>query len=81
MKSILLHVYDDTALESRLQACFDLARAFGGSLTFINARWLEEHVLKLVAERPAPCSSPKMTEYGASETLAIVGKPVIGCTK
>ena len=37
MKSILLHVYDDAGLESRLQAAFDLARAFGGHITCLHA--------------------------------------------
>lgn len=36
MKSILLHVHDDAGLESRLQAAFDLARAFGGHITCIH---------------------------------------------
>ncbi|WP_076070775.1 universal stress protein [Sphingomonas montana] len=37
MKSILLHVYDDAGFESRLQAAFDLARAFEGHITCLHA--------------------------------------------
>jgi len=44
MKSILLHVYDDTALESRMQAAFDLARAFGGHLTCVHATPYEDYL-------------------------------------
>ncbi|MFD1950794.1 universal stress protein [Sphingomonas arantia] len=38
MKSILLHVHDDAGLESRLQAVFDLARAFAGHITCLHAK-------------------------------------------
>lgn len=37
MKSILLHIYEDEALESRLQAALDAARAFGGHITCLQA--------------------------------------------
>lgn len=44
MRSILLHVHDDAALESRLQAAFDLARAFGGHITCVHATPFEEYL-------------------------------------
>jgi nucleotide-binding universal stress UspA family protein len=44
MKSILLHIYDDTALEGRMQAAFDLARAFGGHLTCVHATPYEDYL-------------------------------------
>ena len=44
MKSILLHVYDDTGLEGRMQAAFDLARAFGGHVTCLHATPLEDYL-------------------------------------
>lgn len=37
MKSILLHVGDDTGLEARIQAGLDLARAFDGHITFLQS--------------------------------------------
>jgi nucleotide-binding universal stress UspA family protein len=37
MKSILVQIYDDDGLEARLQAAFDLARAFGAHLTCLHA--------------------------------------------
>ena len=49
MKSILLHVRDDDGLESRLQAAFDLARAFNGHITCLhaepNGNYLAEDIL------------------------------------
>lgn len=36
MKSIRLHVYDDTGLESRMQGAFDLARALGLHITCLQ---------------------------------------------
>ena len=44
MKSILLHIYDDDALESRLQAAFDLARAFNGHITCLHATPYEDYL-------------------------------------
>jgi nucleotide-binding universal stress UspA family protein len=44
MKTILLHVHDDTGMESRLQAAFDLARAFGGHITCLHATPYEEYL-------------------------------------
>ncbi|MDT9599016.1 universal stress protein [Sphingosinicella rhizophila] len=44
MKSILLHVYDDTGLESRLQAAFDLARTFEGHVTCLHATPFEDYL-------------------------------------
>lgn len=44
MKSILLHAYDDSGLESRLQAAFDLARSFGGHLTCLHATPFEDYL-------------------------------------
>ena len=37
MKSILLHIHEDDGQESRLQAAFDLARAFNGHITCLHA--------------------------------------------
>lgn len=37
MKSILLHISDDGGLEARVQASLDLARAFGGHITCMQA--------------------------------------------
>jgi nucleotide-binding universal stress UspA family protein len=37
MRSILLHVHDDDCLEARLQVALDLARAFDGHLTCLQA--------------------------------------------
>lgn len=48
------------------------------SLTFINARWLEEHVLKLVAERPElehlvlMCSAVNEIDASALESLEAI---------
>ena len=44
MKSILLHVYDDTALDSRLQAALDLARACDGHITCVHATPYEDYL-------------------------------------
>jgi nucleotide-binding universal stress UspA family protein len=44
MKSILLHIYDDTALESRLQAAFDLARAGSGHISCVHATPYEDYL-------------------------------------
>jgi nucleotide-binding universal stress UspA family protein len=44
MKSILLHIHDDTGLEGRLQAAFDLARAFEGHVTCLHATPLEDYL-------------------------------------
>ncbi len=44
MKSILVHIYEDAALESRLQAAFDLARAFEGHLTCLHATPYEDYL-------------------------------------
>lgn len=37
MRSILLHIHDDEGMEARLQAALDLARAFDGHLTCVQA--------------------------------------------
>jgi len=37
MKSILLHIQDDNGLESRIQVALDLARAFDGHITCLQA--------------------------------------------
>lgn len=62
MKSILLHIYDDTALESRLQAAFDLGRAFDGHITCLHATPLEDYLAvdPLVAARLPEEFSGKM---------------------
>ena len=55
MKSILLHIYDDVALESRLQAAFDLARTFEAHLTCLHATPFEDYLALdplVVAELP-----------------------------
>lgn len=44
MKSILLHVYDDTAFETRLQAALDVARAFEGHITCLHATPFEDYL-------------------------------------
>lgn len=44
MRSILVHIYDDAGLEARLQAAFDLARAFGGHLTCLHATAFEDYL-------------------------------------
>lgn len=44
MKSILLHIYDDTGLESRMQAAFDLARAFDGHITCLHSTPFEDYL-------------------------------------
>lgn len=45
MKSILLHIYDDAGLECRLQAAFDLARAFGGHITCLHTTPYQDYLL------------------------------------
>ncbi|MDX1704625.1 MAG: universal stress protein, partial [Altererythrobacter ishigakiensis] len=37
MKSILLHIGDDEGLEARMQVALDLARAFEGHITCLQA--------------------------------------------
>ena len=44
MRSILLHVYDDTGLESRMQAAFDLARTFDGHVTCLHSTPFEDYL-------------------------------------
>lgn len=44
MKSILLHIYEDDGLEGRLQAAFDLARAFESHLTCLHATPYEDYL-------------------------------------
>ncbi|MGS1015410.1 universal stress protein [Allosphingosinicella humi] len=44
MQSILLHIYDDSGLESRLQAALDLARVFSGHITCLHATPLEDYL-------------------------------------
>ncbi|QPQ54965.1 universal stress protein [Allosphingosinicella flava] len=45
MRSILLHVYDDTGFESRFQAALDLTRAFGGHITCLHATPFEDYLI------------------------------------
>lgn len=55
MRSILLHIYDDEGLESRLQAAFDLARLFAGHITCLHAIPFEDYLVAdplVVAELP-----------------------------
>ena len=44
MKSILLHIHEDAGLEGRLQAAFDVARAFEGHITCIHATPFEDYL-------------------------------------
>lgn len=44
MKSILLHMYEDSGLESRMQAAFDLARAFDGHITCLHSTPFEDYL-------------------------------------
>lgn len=44
MKSILLHVYEDTALQSRVEAACDLARAVDGHITCLHATPFEDYL-------------------------------------
>lgn len=44
MRSILLHVYDDTAFESRLAVALDLARCMDGHLTCLHATPFEDYL-------------------------------------
>lgn len=44
MKAILVHINDDAGLESRLQAAFDLARAFSGHITCLHATPYEDYL-------------------------------------
>lgn len=62
MKSILLHVYDDSAFESRFQAALDLARRFEGHLTCLHATPFEDYLATdpLVAARLPEEFSEKM---------------------
>jgi nucleotide-binding universal stress UspA family protein len=44
MKSILLHVYEDTGFESRLQAALAVARSFEGHITCLHATPFEDYL-------------------------------------
>ncbi|MFN2259886.1 MAG: universal stress protein [Parasphingopyxis sp.] len=44
MRSILLHVYEDRGLDTRIQAACDLARAFNGHLTCLHATPFEDYL-------------------------------------
>lgn len=44
MKSVLLHIYDDTALETRLQAALSLSRAFGSHITCLQALPFDDYL-------------------------------------
>jgi nucleotide-binding universal stress UspA family protein len=44
MKTILLHIHDDTALESRRQVTLDLSQAFGSHIDCLHATPLEEYL-------------------------------------
>jgi len=44
MKTILLHIHDDTAQESRLQAAFDIARATGGHISCLQVTPIQDYV-------------------------------------
>lgn len=55
MRSILLHIYEDEALESRLNTALDLARAFAAHLTCLHATPFEDYLALdplVVAELP-----------------------------
>ncbi len=45
MKTILLHIADDDGLAARLQAAFDLARAFGGHVTCLQTTPYADYAL------------------------------------
>lgn len=45
MKTILLHIADDDGQSARLQAAFDLARAFGGHITCLHATPYSDYAL------------------------------------
>ena len=63
MKSILLHIYDDVALASRLGAACDVAREFGAHLTCLHATPIEDYLSTdpLVALELPEDFSTKMT--------------------
>jgi nucleotide-binding universal stress UspA family protein len=65
MRSILLHVRDDDGLESRLQAAFDLARAFNGHITCLHA---EPHGNFLAEDILVSAQWPE--DYGETRTVA-----------
>lgn len=44
MKSILLHIYEDTGLEGRLQAALDLARVVAGHVTCLHSTPFEDYL-------------------------------------
>ena len=44
MKTILLHIHDDSGLDSRLQAALDLSEGFGSHIDCIHATPLEEYL-------------------------------------
>jgi len=81
MKSILLHVYDDTGLESRMQAAFDLARAFDGHITCLHSTPFEDYLRNdpFMATRLPVEVSRKMErlreelQAGAEERLRVEG--------
>jgi nucleotide-binding universal stress UspA family protein len=62
MKSILLHIYDDSGLEGRMQAALGVARAFEGHITCLHATPLEDYLAvdPLVAARLPEEFSVKM---------------------
>lgn len=66
MKSTLLHVYDDTGLESRLLAALDLARMFKGHITCLHATPFEDYlsVDPLAAARMPEGFSTRMEKLG-----------------
>jgi nucleotide-binding universal stress UspA family protein len=63
VKSILVHIYDDVALPSRLGAAFDLARGFDAHLTCLHATPFEDYLATdpLVALELPEEFSTKMT--------------------
>ena len=45
MKTVLLYANDDNGMESRLQAAFDLARAFGGHISCLQATPFDSFIM------------------------------------
>jgi nucleotide-binding universal stress UspA family protein len=45
MKSVLLHIHEDSGQESRLQAALDLVRSFGGHLTCLQATPFDSYIV------------------------------------
>ena len=81
MKSILLHVYEDTGFESRFQAALDLARTFEGHLTCLHATPFEDYLVNdplVAAALPEEFSTKMRTirlalQHRVEERLRIEG--------